>query len=299
LNVNSASVAQLEALHGVGAAIAERIVDERLSNGVFRSFKEFDDRVKGIGANLARTLHNALSFATPDEEWLALPYDATHLAASLGILISITRQPDERSRLLRALEIIASTCAVSPHPAVREKRIRDDLRHDATLHATDAVTVLASTAYYEALIDRINAATTSIAVCMFHIALASRTHPTRRLLDALIGARNRSVSVRVLVDLDKKTDPYRSAIINRPALDYLARNGVRCRSDDRERLLHSKFLVIDKADVIIGSHNWSAGSYFQFDDASVMVTSSSYAALMSQRFDDLWELTPPDHVAPD
>jgi DNA uptake protein ComE-like DNA-binding protein len=54
--VNSASLAQLEALHGVGAAIAERIVDERLSNGIFRSSKDFDDRVKGIGTNLARSL---------------------------------------------------------------------------------------------------------------------------------------------------------------------------------------------------------------------------------------------------
>ena len=48
LNLNSASVAQLEALPGIGRAMAERIVEYRQKNG---SFKKTEDlmNVRGIG----------------------------------------------------------------------------------------------------------------------------------------------------------------------------------------------------------------------------------------------------------
>ena len=48
LNLNSASVAQLEALPGIGRATAERIVEYRQKNG---SFKKAEDlmNVRGIG----------------------------------------------------------------------------------------------------------------------------------------------------------------------------------------------------------------------------------------------------------
>ena len=48
LNLNSATVAQLEALPGIGRATAERIIEYRQKNG---SFKKAEDlmNVKGIG----------------------------------------------------------------------------------------------------------------------------------------------------------------------------------------------------------------------------------------------------------
>jgi phosphatidylserine/phosphatidylglycerophosphate/cardiolipin synthase-like enzyme len=57
-------------------------------------------------------------------------------------------------------------------------------------------------------------------------------------------------------------------------------------------------VVIDGTEVIIGSHNWSAGSYFQFDDASVLVTSLNLAAEMSQRFETLWQMASTVHEQP-
>lgn len=50
VNVNTATAAQLEAgLAGVGATIAERIVEERKANGPFKDANDFQKRVKGIG----------------------------------------------------------------------------------------------------------------------------------------------------------------------------------------------------------------------------------------------------------
>jgi phosphatidylserine/phosphatidylglycerophosphate/cardiolipin synthase-like enzyme len=94
--------------------------------------------------------------------------------------------------------------------------------------------------------------------------------------------------VRVLLDADRPTDPYMSTIINTDAREYLEAAGIDCRLDATDRLLHSKFVVVDGAIVVLGSHNWSAGSYFHFDDMSLLVRSSELAAQLTTRFAALW-----------
>lgn len=48
LNVNTASAHELEALPGIGPALAVRIVDDRTEHGPFKSIEDLD-RVRGIG----------------------------------------------------------------------------------------------------------------------------------------------------------------------------------------------------------------------------------------------------------
>jgi competence protein ComEA len=48
LNLNTASVAQLEALPGVGARVAQRIVEYRTKNGGFKKVEDLM-KVQGIG----------------------------------------------------------------------------------------------------------------------------------------------------------------------------------------------------------------------------------------------------------
>ena len=48
VNINSASVAQLQTLPGVGASTAQRIIDYRQKNGAFKKSEELMN-VKGIG----------------------------------------------------------------------------------------------------------------------------------------------------------------------------------------------------------------------------------------------------------
>jgi phosphatidylserine/phosphatidylglycerophosphate/cardiolipin synthase-like enzyme len=57
--------------------------------------------------------------------------------------------------------------------------------------------------------------------------------------------------------------------------------------DAADKLLHSQFLIVDDP-IVIGSLNWSAGSYFQFDDWSVVVKSPGLTQEMSTRIDSLW-----------
>lgn len=48
VNINSAAVAQLQTLPGIGASTAQRIVDYRQKNGAFKKIEELMN-VKGIG----------------------------------------------------------------------------------------------------------------------------------------------------------------------------------------------------------------------------------------------------------
>jgi competence protein ComEA len=55
LDLNSANLAQLEALGGVGTALAARLIDER-SKRAFADWADAQQRVKGLGPKLAAQL---------------------------------------------------------------------------------------------------------------------------------------------------------------------------------------------------------------------------------------------------
>lgn len=288
VDVNTADETQLERLPVIGPKTAASIVSERRSGGWFQSSSDLADRVAGIGTDNLRDLASRLSYTAPTGEAQLLSYDHLGLDDCLARLLERIRVTDPVDRLLRGLEAVAMTCARLPHPASREQRIREPVSIQVTVHPTDRVQLLSGSAYYPAVQTEIVGATASIDVAMFHIAMPAENHPTRAILDALIAAATRQVSVRVVVDRDRASDPYNSEIINAAALAYLRSHGVTCRSDESRRLLHSKFVVLDGQRGIIGSHNWSAGSYFRFDDTSVLIASASLATEMSQRFDAMW-----------
>lgn len=61
INVNKASVAELQALNGVGEAKAKAIVDYRNKNGKFSSVEQLT-QVAGIGEKLVEKNTQAISF---------------------------------------------------------------------------------------------------------------------------------------------------------------------------------------------------------------------------------------------
>jgi len=59
LDVNAASLAQLESLRGIGPRTAKMIVHERNRAGAFASMEDLSDRVKGLGERRVRALSQA------------------------------------------------------------------------------------------------------------------------------------------------------------------------------------------------------------------------------------------------
>ena len=59
VDVNQASVEQLETIRGIGPRTAQTIIQERGRGGPFESIEDLSDRVKGIGPKKAATLRAA------------------------------------------------------------------------------------------------------------------------------------------------------------------------------------------------------------------------------------------------
>lgn len=282
--LNYASATAIGALPGIGRTRAQRIVAER-QRRPFRGLRDLVERVDGMTDALASSLATVVTFE--------LPRLASQVVPS-GSLDSdwhevVEAQPDAGviERAVRALETTLAVVRASPPPL---SRFEHDPMPEAppAEYAADEVTALFGSAYYTRVANMIGAATHHVDVCMFHIALPERGHPTRRLLDALIRARDNGAAVRVLVDRDRPEDPYLSSVINAAAIAYLAEGGVAVRSDLPEQLLHSKFVLIDDDLALIGSHNWTAGSYFRFDDLTLAIRSAPLVRAQRRRFGGLW-----------
>ena len=67
VNLNTATVAQLEKLPGIGASTAQRIVDYRQKNGSFKKIEELMN-VKGIGEKSFLKLKALITVAPPRGE---------------------------------------------------------------------------------------------------------------------------------------------------------------------------------------------------------------------------------------
>jgi phosphatidylserine/phosphatidylglycerophosphate/cardiolipin synthase-like enzyme len=179
--------------------------------------------------------------------------------------------------------------ALDRHPRTRQQRARspNPIAPPEGV-TTERVLLLPGRQYYYHVKRAIRSAHSRVDLAMFHIAMPGRDHPTRQLLEALAAARDRGVRIRILVDRDRPDDPYGSVVINAPAIRFLRDAGVPVRVDAPQRLMHSKLIVIDADRTIVGSHNWSAGSYFAFDDLSVEVVSAEFARQARRRFGELW-----------
>lgn len=59
VNANVATAAELEAIKGIGPKTARSIVSERQRSGLFESFQDFSERIRGIGAKRAASLRAA------------------------------------------------------------------------------------------------------------------------------------------------------------------------------------------------------------------------------------------------
>lgn len=289
VNVNSANRDEIATLPGLTRALVDEILVERHKLGRFTNLDDFERRVKGVGAIKAKALAQAITFDGPHDSRRMMLGERGDLGANLRALIALQPDADRTASFRRTLEMILTSCSTNPHPATRESVIRDVPRPDVSAERTaEWIGELWSDDYWKDLPALIGSALQTIEVCMFHMAAPNPAHPTFALMDALRTAHQRGVAVRVLLDRDGKKDPYLSTIINSEAKRFFMQAGIACRSDSSARLLHSKYLILDKKLAVIGSHNWSAGSYFGFDDLTLAISSVELASDLGARFEAQW-----------
>lgn len=131
-----------------------------------------------------------------------------------------------------------------------------------------------SEALEAALIASIDAAQEQVDVAMYNFTLTSAA-------DALLRADQRGVRVRVVVDSDA---------LDSRALSRLSAGGIPVTGDNRESLMHNKFILIDGRVVWTGSMNLTPNGLFDDDNNMVRVESPEMAALYSEEFREMAEL---------
>ncbi|MBO1223664.1 MAG: hypothetical protein JYX80_04510 [Candidatus Scalindua sediminis] len=154
----------------------------------------------------------------------------------------------------------------------------------------DDVIPLVDEEYYPEVHKALTNAKKSILCVMFMAKLDpkhTKGNEYQLVLD-LIAAHKRGVNVLVIFDQNIKfwKKGRENSIIERKseyAYELLLRNGVPVFYDNKERVTHSKILVIDEYITIIGSTNWTYSELRKNHEASVMIKSKSVARTFERK----------------
>jgi len=126
----------------------------------------------------------------------------------------------------------------------------------------------------EVLAAAIDAADQSVDLAVYELDLWS-------VRDALVRAQSRGVTVRVVTESDN---------LGQAEIQSLAAAGIQLRGDERDPLMHNKFVVIDGAEVWTGSMNLTAGSAYRSNNNLLWVRSTWLAEQYRREFEEMYLL---------
>jgi len=127
--------------------------------------------------------------------------------------------------------------------------------------------VLFGKEYQEALHKHLTHAKKSITIAMYFIILEPKGEgPINQLVNDLIDAKNRGVSVKVLLENSKLK-------ASRLAYKKLKENNIAVYFDTPKQLLHIKGIAIDDKYLFLGSANWSRAAMEDNNEASYLTDS--------------------------
>jgi hypothetical protein len=106
------------------------------------------------------------------------------------------------------------------------------------------------------------------------------------VVEALVAACGRGVSVRVLLD----QSDFEPSITekNARAVTFLRAQGIDARLDDAATTTHAKLVIVDRATVFVGSTNWNRYALFEHRQADVRIDDERVGAAFGDFFDRLW-----------
>jgi len=130
------------------------------------------------------------------------------------------------------------------------------------------------------LIDKINAAQTSIHIASFEFDLTP-------VAEALIAAKQRGVDVRWVTDdesgLGADEEPGHGQFA------MLKKAGIEVRSDNRTALMHNKFWIFDGKILWTGSTNITENGIFKQNNNTIVIHSPELATMYEREFQEMWD----------
>ena len=130
------------------------------------------------------------------------------------------------------------------------------------------------------LIDKINAAQTSIHIASFEFDLTP-------VAEALIAAKQRGVDVRWVTDNENGLEADEEPGHGQFAM--LEDAGIEVKSDDRTALMHNKFWIFDGEAVWTGSTNITVNGIFKQNNNVIYIRSTRLAAIYEAEFQEMWD----------
>jgi hypothetical protein len=310
LDLNHASEAQLAAVDGLGHTTAARLLAARRDE-LFSSLDEARRRAE-IDADAWRRAAPFLGIY-PFDPAPAVPVLGDRPLQGLihslqaGTVVWPALVPSGRPHqdAVSALRLCCQRAATPPNVpsfwAPSPARLQAGMRAvrgrspESDEAVSGGVALVRNAAYPQLLDELLAGATESIRVSMFFIALGS-SQPIRRVVDAVVAARDRGVDVKVVLGDDLPGDPHGAALVNREARVALGQAHVQVRPSWLEVALHEKAVVIDARRVLVGSQNWTASSFYQYDETSLFLDSAELGEQLARRFDDRWVMLDPDRT---
>jgi phosphatidylserine/phosphatidylglycerophosphate/cardiolipin synthase-like enzyme len=122
------------------------------------------------------------------------------------------------------------------------------------------------------LVKAIDAARMSIDVAAYSISLNS-------VRFALINAHNRGVDVRVVME---------SVNMDRSDPQALIEAGIPIVGDERQGLMHDKFMIIDRSEVWLGSMNFTDSGAYDDNNNMIRILSTKIAANYTTEFEEMF-----------
>lgn len=318
IDINGADAAELADLPGIGPTTAQRIIEYRNEKGFFTEISEvlrvkgidredFDKFKYSVSASPVRDTVNFLSSLLL--EFKSNPTFSNYLKlikSSRGRFVMNEKFRGEESFkeiILAELRKIDDYIEKNHYPAFNKYRRKKaseiseifeqrqcvkDMEERASCDVTGAC-VVDDEEYLYFIKKLIADAKEKIRIIMFFMRFEDeKRYPTDPLFDELKAAKERGVDIKIILDKDAEGQIFGSRVINKEAYNFFKHNGIEVTYDFDQELTHTKLVLVDDRHLVIGSHNWTAGSFFVYDDKSVYIESSGLADETSKYFDRLW-----------
>lgn len=309
LNVNLATQEQLEALPGLGPASAGRLLASRLSKGSFEDLEQVR-RAAGLSEAAYYRVRPLLRIGPDRRQLLPGLYDeiersgVTALAQAISggeIGAPFAQGSDGPGILLDLVEHLAEAVA---RQAFRPRFWSPDPRRLASAQASlertaavrragthpAAVAPVSSRKYQPLLLELIGLARQRIWCQMFFFSIGGEDSPGDDILEALVDAAGRGVDVRLILDHDLPGDYHGARDVNQAAFKQLADAGIAVRAALPDITAHAKALLVDDRHVLLGSHNWTASSFYRYEDTSLYAVSEGLAADLAGVHERRWRM---------
>lgn len=310
VDLQVADVDTLAALPGLGMSSARRLVERRRRQGSFVSLDEAAV-VAQVGPAAWATAAARLQLAPVGSSAIVPALHATWQAGFRGLVEAVVDGSVEVAGVAAGTpERVTVGLLREVADRIERKRVRPRLwapsparlaaaedalrRHAPTkpeAHAGSGVAVVRNQGYLPLVDQLISGASTRVWLRLFFVS--AETAPVAGLLGLLGEAKARGVDVRVIVADDLPGDPHGARIVNRRARSMLQRLGVPTRRSHPDVASHAKLVLVDDNHVVVGSHNWTASSFFVHDETSMYLDSVSLAAELDLDHRRRWTMLHP------